>query len=40
MDSKFICCKLYISENRKMMATEAIDRAARSDPQVAVMSKF
>ncbi|XP_062215260.1 uncharacterized protein LOC133915892 [Phragmites australis] len=40
MHSKFICCKLYISESRNAMAIDAIDRAARSDPQVVVISKF
>ncbi|CAL4934572.1 unnamed protein product [Urochloa decumbens] len=40
MHSKFICCKLYISESRNTMAIDAIDTAARCDPQVAVLSKF
>ncbi|KAL6599578.1 hypothetical protein ACP70R_045715 [Stipagrostis hirtigluma subsp. patula] len=40
MHSKFIGCKLYISESRNTMAIDAIDRAARSNPQVAVISKF
>lgn len=40
MHSKFICCKLYISESRNAMAVDAIDRASRRDPQVVVLSKF
>nr|TKV92725.1 hypothetical protein SEVIR_9G178800v2 [Setaria viridis] len=40
MHSKFICCKLYISESLNAMAIDAIDCAARSDLQVAVLSKF
>ncbi|TVU46326.1 hypothetical protein EJB05_05852 [Eragrostis curvula] len=38
--SKFICCKLYISESRNAMAIDAIDSAARTDPQVVVLTKF
>ncbi|WVZ59727.1 hypothetical protein U9M48_009834 [Paspalum notatum var. saurae] len=38
--SKFICCKLYISESRNAVAIDTIDQAARSDPQVAMLSKF
>ncbi|GJM95783.1 hypothetical protein PR202_ga12561 [Eleusine coracana subsp. coracana] len=40
LKSKFICCKLYISESRNAMAIDAIDRAARIDPQVVVITKF
>ncbi|TKV92727.1 hypothetical protein SEVIR_9G178900v4 [Setaria viridis] len=40
MYSKFICCKLYISESRNPTAIDAIDLAAKTDPQVAVLSKF
>ncbi|RLN42280.1 formimidoyltransferase-cyclodeaminase-like [Panicum miliaceum] len=40
MHSKFICCKLYISESRNPTAIAAIDLAAKTDPQVAVLSKF
>ncbi|RLN16341.1 formimidoyltransferase-cyclodeaminase-like [Panicum miliaceum] len=40
MHSKFICCKLYISESRNPTAITAIDLAAKTDPQVAVLSKF
>lgn len=39
--SKLICCKLYISETRNSTVIEAIDDAARSDPNnVVVLSKF
>jgi len=40
MHSKFICCKLYISESCNPTAIAAIDLAAKTDPQVAVLSKF
>jgi len=40
MHSKFIGCKLYISESRNPTAIAAIDLAAKTDPQVAVLSKF
>ncbi|OEL20789.1 hypothetical protein BAE44_0018194 [Dichanthelium oligosanthes] len=40
MHSKFICCKLYISESRNPTAIDAIDLAANTDPQVVVLSKF
>jgi hypothetical protein len=40
MHSKFTCCKLYISESRNTAAIDAIDRAARIDPQVVVITKF
>jgi glutamate formiminotransferase len=38
--SKFISCKLYISESRNAMAVDAIERASKSDAQVVVVSQF
>lgn len=38
--SKFISCKLYISESRNATAVDAVERASKSDPQVVVVSQF
>ncbi|CAN6282364.1 unnamed protein product [Urochloa humidicola] len=38
--SKFISCKLYISESRNAMAVDTIERASKSHPQVVVVSQF
>lgn len=40
MHSKLICCKLYISESRNVMAVDAISRIGQKDPEVVLLSKF
>lgn len=39
-DAMLICGKLYISESRNRSAIEAIERAARLDPEAAMVNKF
>ncbi|KAK6919514.1 Formiminotransferase, N-terminal subdomain [Dillenia turbinata] len=38
--SMLICCKLYISESRNLAALDSIERAARLDPETAMVNKF
>ncbi|BFG26287.1 hypothetical protein CerSpe_125620 [Prunus speciosa] len=38
--SMLLCCKLYISESRNHAALDAIERAARLDPESVIVNKF
>ncbi|KAF9589605.1 hypothetical protein IFM89_026104 [Coptis chinensis] len=38
--SMLLCCKLYISEARNIAALEAIERAARQNPETVIVNKF
>lgn len=35
-----LCCKIFISESRNRPAIEAIERAARQDPETVIVNKF
>ncbi|MQL83719.1 hypothetical protein Taro_016216 [Colocasia esculenta] len=39
-NSKLLGCKLYISESRNRAAMDAIERAAKVDPEAAIVNKF
>lgn len=38
--SMLLCCKLYISESRNKEALDAIERAAKHDPETVTVNKF
>lgn len=38
--SMLLCCKLYISESHNRSALDAIERAARHDPESVIVTKF
>lgn len=38
--SMLLCCKLYMSESRNLSALEAIEQAARQDPESVIVNKF
>ncbi|XP_062009598.1 uncharacterized protein LOC133726138 [Rosa rugosa] len=38
--SMLLCCKLFISESRNLAALDAIERAARLDPESVIVNKF
>lgn len=38
--SMLLCCKLFISESRTRSALDAIERAARHDPESVIVNKF
>ncbi|PON80571.1 Formiminotransferase catalytic domain containing protein, partial [Parasponia andersonii] len=38
--SMLLCCKLFISESRNQSALDAIERAARRDPESVIVNKF
>lgn len=38
--SMLLCCKVFISESRNRSALDAIERAARRDPESVIVNKF
>lgn len=38
--SMLLCCKLFISESRNLTVLDAIERAARLDPESVIVNKF
>ncbi|KAH9616605.1 hypothetical protein KSS87_016332 [Heliosperma pusillum] len=38
--SMLLCCKVYISESRNQIALDSIERAARLNPETAIVNKF